>query len=97
MNEYEYDDDHIPSIQELDDEYSGNSEAIKENALFNELYRYLDQALSLNVEQMLDAAITATRITMTSQERRRFYDKHIRNMSLVIHENGDVSIELRKK
>ena len=81
----------------IDDFYSGNSEAIKENALFNELYRYLDQALSLNVEQMLDAAITATRITMTSQERRRFYDKHIRNMSLVIHENGDVSIELRKK
>lgn len=81
----------------IDDFYSGNSEAIKENALFNELYRYLDQALSLNVEQMLDAAITATRITMTAQERRRFYDKHIRNMSLVIHENGDVSIELRKK
>lgn len=62
----------------IDDFYSGNSEAIKENALFNELYRYLDQALSLNVEQMLDAAITATRITMTAQERRRFYDKNYR-------------------
>lgn len=81
----------------IDDFYSGNSEEIKQNALFNELYRYLDQAISLNAEQLLDSAIAATRITMTTQERRQFYDKHIRNMSLVIGENGDVSIELKRK
>lgn len=81
----------------IDDFYSGNSEAIKQNALFNELYRYLDDALHLNVNDMLDAAVTATRIEMSVQERRRFYDKHIRNMSLVIDDEGNVSIELRKK
>lgn len=81
----------------LDDFYSGNSDDIKQNALFNELYRHLDQALSLNVEQMLDSALTATRIAMTPQERQRFYDRHIRNMSLVIDENGDVRIELKRK
>ncbi len=81
----------------IDDFYSGNSEAIKNSALFNELYRYLDDALKLNVNDMLDAAISATRITMTTQEKRQFYDKHIRQMKLVIDPNGNVSIELRRK
>lgn len=81
----------------IDDFYSGNSEAIKNSALFNELYRYLDDALKLNVNDMLDAAISATRITMTTQEKRQFYDKHIRQMKLVIDPDGNVSIELRRK
>ena len=34
---------------------------------------------------------------MTEKERKQFYDKHIRNMKLVILENGDVSIELSRK
>ena len=81
----------------IDDFYSGNSDAIKQNALFNELYRFIDNSIHLNVNEMLDNAITATRIDMTEKEKARFYDKHIRNMSLVIHENGDVSIELKRK
>lgn len=81
----------------IDDFYSGNSEAIKNSALFNELYRYLDDALKLNVNDMLDAAISATRITMTTQEKRQFYDKHIRQMKLIIDPDGNVSIELRRK
>ena len=81
----------------IDDFYDGNSEAIKQNALFNALYRHLDNALHLNVYEMLDAAVTATRIDMTEVEKERFYDKHIRNMYLVIGENGDVAIELKRK
>lgn len=81
----------------IDDFYSGNSEDIKKNALFNELYRYLDNAITLNVNDMLNAAITATRITMTPAEKHQFFEKHIKRMSLVIDENGDVSVQLRKK
>lgn len=81
----------------IDDFYSGNSEDIKKNALFNELYRYLDNAVTLNVNDMLEAAITATRITMTPAEKRQFFDKHIKHMSLVIDPDGNVSIQLRKK
>jgi len=81
----------------IDDFYSGNSEDIKKNALFNELYRYLDNAITLNVNDMLEAAITATRITMTPAEKRQFFDKHIKHMSLVIDPDGNVSVQLRKK
>lgn len=81
----------------IDDFYSGNSEDIKKNALFRELYRYLDEAVHLNVNDMMDSAFAATRITMTPQERRQFYEKHIKRMSLVIAEDGNVSIELKTR
>lgn len=80
----------------IDDFYSGNSEDIKKNALFMELYRHLDEALRLNAMDMLDAAMAATRITMTQAEKRQFYDKHIKQMKLVIDENGNTTIELKK-
>ena len=81
----------------IDDFYAGNGDDLRQNALFNELYRYLDDALTLNVNDMLDEAIRATRIEMTPAEKRQFYDKYIKQMQLVIGEDGNVSIELRKK
>ena len=81
----------------IDDFYSGNSDDIKRNALFTELYRYLDDALKLNVNDMLDAALKATRIEMTPAAKRQFFDKHIKRMSLVIDSDGNASIELRRK
>ena len=47
------------------------------SALFKELYRYLDHAVQLNVNEMLDEALRSTRVSMTTSERRQFYDKHI--------------------
>ncbi len=81
----------------IEDFYSGNSEAIKQKALFNEIYNYLDEVLHLNVNDMLNHALEATRIEMSTNERQRFYDKHIRSMSFVIDDEGNVSIELGKK
>ena len=81
----------------IDDFYSGNSDDIKRNALFTELYRYLDDALKLNVNDMLDAALKATRIEMTPAAKRQFFDKHIKRMSLVIDADGNASIELKRK
>ena len=50
----------------------------------------------LNANDMLDAALEATRINMTAVERKQFYDRHIKQMKLEIDENGDVSIELKR-
>lgn len=80
----------------LDDFYSGNSEDIKKNALFKEMYRWIDNSVHLNVNDMFDAALRNTRIEMSSAERRQFYEKHIRHMTLTIDENGNVSIELKR-
>ena len=81
----------------IDDFYTGDGEELKKNALFNELYKTLDDALKLNVYDMLDAALTATRINMTAAAKRQFFEKHIKPMRLVIDEAGNASLELRRK
>lgn len=81
----------------IDDFYDANSESIKKNALFNEIYRALDEALQLNVNEMFHKALTATRINMTPAEQRQFFDKYIKKMHLVIDEDGNASIELNVK
>ena len=81
----------------IDDFYTGDGEDLKKNALFNEIYRALDEALNLNVKDMLDAALLATRIDMSPAAKRQFFDKYIKRMSLVIDEDGNASLELRKK
>lgn len=81
----------------LDDFYTGDGEDLKMNALFNALYRQLDKAVSLNVNQLLDDVLTETRINMPYSEKKQFFDKYIRNMKLVIDSEGNVSLELNKK
>ena len=81
----------------IDDFYTGDGEDLKKNALFNEIYRALDEALNLNVKDMLDAALLATRIDMSPAAKRQFFEKYIKRMSLVIDEDGNASIELSHK
>lgn len=81
----------------IDDFYTGDGEDLKRNALFNELYRALDEALNLNVKDMFEAALTATRIDMAPASKRQFYDKYIKQMKLLIDEDGNASLELKRK
>ena len=81
----------------IDDFYTGDGEDLKKNALFNELHRALDKALTLNVNQLFESALTATRIDMSPAAKRQFFDKYIKQMQLVIDEEGNASIELRRK
>ena len=81
----------------IDDFYTGDGEDLKKNALFNELYKALDDALKLNVNDMFESALTATRINMSAAAKRQFFEKHIRPMRLVIDEAGNASLELRRK
>lgn len=81
----------------LDDFYSGDSEELKMNALFREMRSYMAQAVSLNVNAMLDDAFRATRIVMSPAERQQFYDKYVKTLQLAIGENGDVSLTIKVK
>lgn len=45
---------------------------------------------------MFDNALHATRISMTPAERQQFYEKHIRQMSLAIDPEGNVTLELKR-
>jgi hypothetical protein len=80
----------------IDDFYSGNNDDLKMSALFKEMHRYLDQAVHLNVNEMFDEALRATRVTLSPAERHQFYDKHIKGMTLSIDPEGNVSLELKR-
>lgn len=54
----------------------------------------MNKSLQLNVFDIFDQAVLASRIQMKPAEKQQFFDKHINNMRLVIDEKGDVSIKL---
>ncbi len=78
----------------IDNFCTGNSNHIKVQAMLLEVRRMLDEALHLNVDEMLQNAYLATRADMSPAEQKQFYDRYIKPMRLVIADNGDVSIEL---
>ena len=57
---------------------------------------YLERSVTLNMKTMLDEAVKATRLEMTSLERNQFYDKYIQSMKLTIDENGNVGFAFKQ-
>ena len=60
------------------------------------MYKYLDRSIHVNINRMMDEVLWTTRISMTDSEKQQFIRKHIRNMSLTIDSEGNVSLELKK-
>ncbi len=81
----------------LDDFYSGNTDDIRRGAVLHECRRYVDEHMDINVNEMLDKALTETRADMTPAERTQFYDRYIKSMRLAIGADGDVKIEFNLK
>lgn len=81
----------------LDDFYSGDAEDLKQKALFREMAIYLEQAVQLNLNTMLDQALYSTRISMTPAERQQFYNKHLKGLQMSISDKGDVTLAVKVK
>ena len=81
----------------IDDFYAGGSDEIRNNALFREMYRYIDNSVHLNVRDMLDNSLRATRISMSATEKAQFYERYIKNLQLSIDEDGTVQIGFKRK
>ena len=80
----------------IDDFYSGNTEEVKQNALFKEMYRYIDGAVRLNINAMFEEALRATRLDMSEAEKKQFIAQHLKPMKMSINADGDVVIELKR-
>lgn len=81
----------------LDDFYQGGSESIKTNALRREIGRRLDQALRLNLRTLLEEALAKTRMTLTEQEKQRFYQQHLQTICLEIPADGQLRLALKQR
>lgn len=79
----------------IDDFYSGNAEDLKLIALMKEMYRYIGERVQLNINEMYEAALTATRVEMTDAEKKQFFDRHIKTVKLDIDDDGSVRLRLK--
>lgn len=78
----------------IDNFCTGNSNQIKVEAMLREIRSTLDEALKINVNDMLREAYLATRAEMSKAEQKQFYNRYIKSMRLVIGEDGKLSITL---
>lgn len=81
----------------IDDFYSGNTEDIKHIALFKEMHRYIENTVRLNINEMFEEAIRATRIEMNPAEKNQFMSQYVKTMQMTIAENGDVVLTFKRK
>ena len=57
----------------------------------------MEKSVQLNVIDLLNDALRATRIEMTSAERQQFYDKYVKTLQLSISDEGKVSLVIKVK
>lgn len=81
----------------IDDFYSGMGKDIKLTAMLAEMKRYLADHINLNVTDMMDELFRTTRAVMSDTEKHQFYQKYVKSLSLVIEEDGTVSIQIKGK
>lgn len=51
----------------------------------------------MNIYEMFTEALRATRIEMSSSEQKQFVDKYLKTMQMSIADNGDVTLEIKRK
>lgn len=72
----------------IDDFNARGADEIKAAALFKELNHRITQSLNLNMKQLLDSALLATRIEMNKVEYQQFFNRHIKPMDVSICHTG---------
>lgn len=81
----------------IDDFYSGNCEDIKITALIREANRRLSQSVKINVNELLDTSLLATRISQDPDEKRRTLNQYFKSLHMELSPDGDVVLRLNKK
>ena len=80
----------------IDDFYSGNSEDIRNAALFREMYRYIDDTVKLNINEMFNTALYNTRIHMSEAEKKQFFARYIKTIRMTIEDDGELKLEFKR-
>ena len=78
----------------LDDFCTGNSDEIRIEAVLTEVREQLQEKCNFNIQEIMEEAYYATRVDMSTGEKKQLYERYIKPMKLVISKEGDVSISL---
>ncbi len=79
----------------IDEFHSARSDGIMKDAVKRALLDYMNQNLHFNFQDMMDAALIATRVPMTDSERKQFFDKHIKPFQASMDKDGNLQIDLK--
>ena len=80
----------------LDDFYSANSDRIKIGVLQAEIQAELDKMVAFNMRELMDEKMKRARMFLSDNEKRTFYDKYLRSAKLVLAEDGNIRVEIKK-
>ena len=80
----------------IDSFYSGNAAEIQNAALNMELNRMLHEQVNFNAKNLFKQALHNARLNLSPAEKQQFYNRHIRQMTLKIEDDGSVSVELKR-
>lgn len=72
----------------IGDFFTGNAEDIKFKAIFKEINTCF-KTCKLNAYDVLDEALRVSRASMTAAEKKQFYDKYMKKITLSIDEDGN--------
>lgn len=80
----------------IDSFYSGNAAEIQNAALNMELNRMLHEEVSFNAKNLFKQALHNARLNLSPAEKQQYYNRHIKQMTLKIEDDGTVSVELKR-
>ncbi len=80
----------------IDSFYAGNAAEIQNAALNMELNRLLHEQVNFNAKELFKKALHTARLNLSPAEKAQFYNRHIKQMTLKIDEDGSVSVELKR-
>jgi hypothetical protein len=78
----------------IDDFCSGNIDELKTSVMVQELKAYVQDLVSENVGDMLESIYARCRIELSETEKKRFYEKYVKTLKLMINNEGYMRIGL---
>ena len=81
----------------IDDFYSGDCEDIKITALLRETNRRLEQAIQMNLHELMDKTLDTTRIELSDSEKKRIYNQYFKAVQLDIGNDGTIRMRVVRK
>ena len=80
----------------IDDFCSGNVDGFKRAVLLGILDKYLNDILYVNGKELVDKLYEEAWIEGTDSEKKTFYDKYIKTLSLKVDKDGNFWIEVKR-
>lgn len=81
----------------IDEFYSGSNADFKRSVLMKEVATQVRRAVHLNAWDILDQAVKVTRVPMSEEEKKVFFNKYLRTMELEVGADGQISLRIGKQ